>query len=126
MEIIEILLAVLFVGGIFFFFLTLFFLLVIRPIINHKVSKKSNKIQWTCERITDRILCKKYYLYYRTLPSELNKCAKIFGDNPWILVKKFNLMEFENKQQFIDFVKQYETREQIEHVIEEENGWIYP
>lgn len=128
------LLALLFMGGIFFLFLTFFFLLVIRPIINHKVSKKSNKIQWKCENLTDSdaishhvsIHCNKYYLYYRTLPSELNKCVKIFGDNPWIRVKKFNLIEFENRQQFIDFVKQYETREQIERVIEEEDGWIYP
>ena len=126
MEIIELLLALLFVCGIFFLVLTLFFMLVIRPIINRKVIKKSNKLQWKCVKDIDSIHCNKYFLCYRTLPSELNKCANTFGDNSWIHVKKFDFIEFENKQQFIDFVKQYETREQIEHVIEEENGWIYP
>lgn len=115
-----------FVAAVILFAFVLFWFVIIRPIANYQVNKKKHKIQWKCVKEDDSIHCNKYYLCYRTLPSELNKFADIFGDNLWIHVNKFDFIEFENKQQFIDFVKQYETREQIEHVIEEEDGWIYP
>lgn len=126
MNILEIILCLLFAGGIFFLFLSVFSILVIRPILNYQINKKSNKIQWKCEKSKDKLDWHYYNLYYRTLPSELNKFVRIYGDNYWINVPKFDDCTFYNKEQFIDFVKPYETRKDIENFINGEYGWIYP
>ena len=113
-------------GMLFFMFVTLFWYVVITPITDHIIKRKTNKIQWKCEKVEDKLNCNTYDLYYRTLPSELSKFVKIFGKNDWIPVRKFSETVFISKYGFIEFVKPYETRKDIENFINGESGWIYP
>ena len=126
MNIIEIILCLLFVGGIFLAGLGILFFIVIRPILNYPINKENKKIQWTCEKTINSLDCHKYNLYYRTLPSELNKYVRIYGENNWIHVEEFNDKTFYNKEEFIEFIKPYETRKDIENFINGQENWIYP
>lgn len=125
-DILGLIICLLFVGALFFLFLGLFFLVVIRPVITWEVYRKHHKIQWKCEKSNDSVTCNTYFLYYRTLPSDIGKYTRIYGDNPWIRVDKFDKSTFNSKEDFIEFVKSYQTREDIKKFIIEENGWIYP
>jgi len=126
MSILENILVAVLCVGVFFLFVSIFFFIVIRPILNYEIKKKSHKIQWKCEKSIDRLDCKRYDLYYRTLPSELGKYTRIYGENYWIHVKKFDDTTFYNKEQFIDFVKPFQTRKELEDYLDGESGWIYP
>ena len=115
-----------FVAAVILFAFVLFWFVIIRPIANYQVNKKKHKIQWKCEKSKDELDWHDYNLYYRTLPSELNKFIRIYGENYWVHVHKFDNCTFYDKEDFINFVKPYKTRKEIEDYLEGESGWIYP
>ena len=126
-EILELIIILLFCGGLLFLTLSFFSWVIITPICDYYINKKSNKIQWCCKKMEDLDTCDEYFLCYRILPSELNKFVKIFGLNGWQEVYRFAGTKFKDKNEFIDFVKRFETVEDIENFIKEkENIWIYP
>lgn len=109
---------------------------ITNPYFKYKLYRKTNKIQWKCEEIfesrSNRLQNKEEsnyecLLYYRILPSELNKFVRIFGDNSWInpFDKKF---VFKNKEEFKEFVSNFTTYNDIKTWIDEKNCilWYEP
>ena len=127
----------LFAWIILVFLLDFFWLACINPFIKYKLNKNTNKIQWRCiekpESIKEKKLLKTkvgtFYLQYRILPSELNKFLNIFGNNEWKTNDVFNNIKFINQEDFINYIKDLKTYEDVLNYIEiKQKGtiWSYP
>ena len=107
------------------------------PYIQYCIRKRSNKIQWKCvetfESRCNFALKKQDYhmceLYWRVLPSELNKFVKIFGDNDWQRAfSSYDNTKIYNKEDFLSIIEDYKTVDDIKKYNDKERGvlWIHP
>lgn len=133
-NILELIICGLFVFGIVCFIMGGMFMLIVYPCVNYQLNRKSNKIQWRCQETfgsknnflsgnSDTHICD---LSYRVLPSEVNKLTRIYGNNHWH--ETFRKLKFKNKEEFQNFVKNFQTIDDIKTYINKENGilWYEP
>ncbi len=133
-EILELFVVGVFLTIIAFLIFVIFWWLTVTPYTNYQLNKKTNKIQWRCEETydsrnnfrngeTDNHICN---LSYRVLPSEVNKFTRIYGDNPWC--KTFTHLKFKNEKEFKNFVKDFQTINDIKRYLNKEDGilWYEP
>lgn len=133
-EILELFVIGVFLTIIAFLIFVIFWWLTVTPYTNYQLNKKTNKIQWRCEETydsrnnfrngeTDNHICN---LSYRVLPSEVNKFIRIYGDNPWC--KTFTHLKFKNEKEFKNFVKDFQTINDIKRYLNKEDGilWYEP
>ncbi len=133
-EILEIFVVGAFLTFITFLVFVTFWWLTVTPYTIYQLNKISNKIQWRCQETyesrnnflngeTDNHICD---LSYRVLPSEVNKLTRIYGDNHWN--ETFTDLKFKNKEEFQNFVKDFQTINDIKRYINKENGilWYEP
>ena len=133
-EILELFVIGVFLTIIAFLIFVIFWWLTVTPYTNYQLNKKTNKIQWRCKETydsrnnfrngeTDNHICN---LSYRVLPSEVNKFTRIYGDNDWY--KTFTHLKFKNEKEFKNFVKDFQTINDIKRYINKEDGilWYEP
>lgn len=133
-EILELFVIGVFLTIIAFLIFVIFWWLTVTPYTNYQLNKKTNKIQWRCEETydsrnnfrngeTDNHICN---LSYRVLPSEVNKFTRIYGDNDWY--KTFTHLKFKSEKEFKNFVKDFQTINDIKRYINKEDGilWYEP
>lgn len=133
-EILELFVIGVFLTIIAFLIFVIFWWLTVTPYTNYQLNKKTNKIQWRCEETydsrnnfrngeTDNHICN---LSYRVIPSEVNKFIRIYGDNPWC--KTFTHLKFKNEKEFKNFVKDFQTINDIKRYLNKEDGilWYEP
>lgn len=123
MSIFEYIIVFMFSIGILLGGFGLLYWIVIHPICEYKLRKKSNKLQWKfVEFNNSKVSSEKGYrgnLYYRILSSELPKFVKIFGDNDWIWWEE---VKFDSKEYFIEFAHKYDTLGKLKT----KDYWIEP
>ena len=97
--------------------------IIIYPICEYNLKKKSNKLQWKFIETTQSKVSNSdsYYgsLYYRILPSELSTFVKIFGSNNWIY---YESIKFKSKDEFVKFAYKYNILDKLKT----EDYWIEP
>lgn len=107
--------------------ISIFWWIVVSPIIDYLMGRDNNKIQWRATKATESIFCDTYVLSYRILPSSLNWFLKSFGDNEWINVHFFDDIKFNNKSEFVSLVDKFKTKKDVNDYIKEQKGiWIHP
>lgn len=89
------------------------------PYCSYKIRNKNNKIEWKCVEDwdsqdnfrngkSDTHICD---LYYRVIPSELNKFVNIIGDNDWH--RYFYSVEIKTKEDFLRNINGFNTMDDI-------------
>lgn len=134
-DILEIIICGLFVFGIVCLILGILFMIIINPCVKYQLNRKSNRIQWRCQETyesrnrfingkSDSHVCN---LSYKVIPSEVNKITRIYGNNDW--KNAFHNLEFKNKKEFQEFVKDFKTINDIETFFNNKEGgilWCHP
>lgn len=116
-------------------FLNLLFVFITKPYCDFKIKRGENKIQWKFDEDDESMVRFKNgevdyhlgYIRYRTLPSELSKFVRYYGDNYWELSTTAPL-KFKTEEEFIVFVKDWKTRDDINRFMRKESGtlWMHP
>ena len=94
--------------------------LIIYPLSCYYTNRGTNKLQWkatessTSREIrangnTDSCLLNQFYLDWRILPSELPYIIRVYGYNDWERFTQTKYLNFENEQEFKDFVGKLKT-----------------
>ena len=94
--------------------------IIIYPLSCYYTKRGTNKLQWkatessTSREIrangnTDSCLLNQFYLDWRILPSELPYIIRVYGYNDWERFTQTKYLNFENEQEFKDFVGKLKT-----------------
>ena len=132
MSVLEMILLTAFVTFLACIMICMTWWLITFPYFYYHLHKKKNKLQWKCDETwesrehrenheSDIYECS---VYYRILPSELNKFVRIFADNDWH--NPFHShRQFKSENDFKEFVKNWKTYGDFERWIDKENGTIW-
>lgn len=67
---------------------------------------------------------------YRTMPSEVNRFVRLFGDNDWHypFQEKFLLYQYDGEEQFKNLIKDYVILEDVKKLEKKEGKitWYHP
>ncbi len=133
---VSIILLTLFGSILFLVLLLLCYFAAIEPIINHRLKKESNRLQWrfieTAESAKNSFkkdCVKEGTLEYRVLPDDLSPVVNIFSENYWREPFDEKIFKFKNEQEFISYVSEkfptYKSLIDWEN-IKEHKLWFYP
>lgn len=125
-------------GGFFLFLILVIFSIlwfgIVTVYCNYHISKESNKIQWECkETYWSQVRYENGDSFYHTcdlqyyvIPNELPKFVRIFGKNEKTVA--FQELEFNNEQEFKNFVSRFETVGDIKKHLRKEQRviWTHP
>ena len=98
--------------------------LIIYPLSCYYTKRGTNKLQWKAtESSTSReirangntgsCLLNQFYLDWRILPSELPYIIRVYGFNDWERFAQTKYLNFENEQEFKDFVGKLKTLKEL-------------
>lgn len=95
--------------------------IIIYPLSLHYTKKGTNKLQWKANESSysrearangniESPLINQFYLEWRILPSELPYIIRVYGyNNDWERFTQTEYLNFNNEQEFKDFVSKFKT-----------------
>ena len=119
--------------------LALIKMIIMYPLSRYYMRRPTNKLQWKAtetsyskeSRIRGLVTGNKrqFKLEWRILPSELPLIIKAYGSNHWEEFKATRYIEFNDEQEFKDFVSKFKTLKDLKkyyHTVDDVTVWYEP